>query len=479
MPGLLEWAIHGPIDTIVGLRVVGIIIAACWVSVLGRYLYLKMKSLSGFAAPILSIIVGWMIFALFSIGVFPVFLVINRNEQLIIPSVIALIFIFRSVPTDTNRKSSVLLIILGALYFFAVSLILAAHPKGLFLIPLFLLVGCRLAFATKCKTVWVLGLGLLVFHIGETYAMYSHAFSCKELPAFENQLRSYSFSPFSIFYDPLDFIRRSYHSVAEFPKYLKQLGFSKQTDASYLPPLELSKWARLSNTFISLNLALIFLATPIALTYRCFQSSTLMLRPLSVNLLLLTLEGCLLLSALFNLPKNWYDAGYIYALQLIILIFFVGENFPDFLTSRIVKALTLYLVTTAILSQFVFIGRNLPEFRKGYAGPGTTIAGKNFRQIDTDISAAASLCLIKVNSSSRLVVDDYTYLSLRKSKRPMAITYIWQLPNDVVRRQFLRDSGSDGLITMCTGLLDPYQSRLKKSGSVCCISKADLSQLPD
>lgn len=482
LPGIIDWVIHGRLDSIPALRIVGILVALLWITGLAFYLGNRLKGglrkgNSPLRRSLPALYISGLIIAIFSIGVFPIFLVTNRNEQLILPCVILLIAIFLVSGRSDSKENLWQKMGLIALFFVAVSLILNAHAKGLFLTPLFVVVAWRLFSLFKSRLPLVFGMALLVLHISQAYFVFKYAFQCSELPQFELALKGYSFDPASLFYDPLLFFKEAYGSFIRFTKYLVQLGFQEHTDAAYLPPIVLSIWAKLSNVFIYCNVAALFFSLMIGLPFQYYRKDLLTRRFLTINLVLLILFTCTLISAIFNLPKNWYDAGYLYALLLIILIFFMGENFTGVPEKPIYRKIFIYMGLVALLSQAVFAHRNLPAFLHGYTGPGVSIAKYDAIQNRNDIIAASQACNIDPERSKKIVVDDGTYLYFQKSKWPMAITYIWQIPDDKSIRQFFSKIDSDGLIVRCTGLLDPYLPYVKREGGICCIPKDKLKNL--
>ncbi|MEO7860825.1 MAG: hypothetical protein ABIU05_10330 [Nitrospirales bacterium] len=194
------------------------------------------------------------------------------------------------------------------------------------------------------------------------------------------------------------------------------------------------------------------------------------------------LFGRALASATFNLPKNWYDAGYLYALLLLIIIFSIGENYPGIFQKSAARKVFLYLGVVALPSQAVFIHRYLPEFISGFSGPGVSIAKYDSNKTCNDLQVASLSWDIDPVQSKKVVVDDCTYLHFQKSKWPMAITYIWlccddESTRDKFFRQFVSKVDSDGLVVNCTSLLAPLMPFVKREGNVCCIPKNDLKKL--
>lgn len=484
LPGLINWAINGWLDNIPVLRQVGLTVAFSWVAGLSFYLYARVKNFTipgkvqlG-RSPMVLYIAGFMI-TLFSVGVFPFFLITNRSEQLILPSVILLVAIFlisrHSGEKDHGWSRAGLLI----LYFTAISLILYGHPKGLFLTPFFIVVGLELSSHIRSPWPFAFVMALLGLHIAQEISAVKYSLMCSELPQFEAMVKKDILDPAQLFYDPRRFLDQAYNSCLNFPRYLHQLGFQQFTDINYLIDQPLTSSAKLANIFIKLNIAVEFLALLILLPVRYYRKDVVAGQFVSVNLVLLVLLSCTMISAIFNLPKNWYDAGYLYALLLIILIFFIGENYPDIFQRTGARKVMFYLGCVAFLSQAVLIHRNLPAFMKGYAGPGVSIAKYDSTKELNDLAAASLACDIDSVQSKKVIVDDYTYLYFHKSKLPMAITYIGLYYNgdDLSIRQFLSKADSDGLVVHCSSMPATYMPYVNREGNVCCIPKETLKGL--
>jgi hypothetical protein len=487
LPSLINWAVHGRVETIPALRQVGFVVAFLWVAGLAFYLNTRVKDswVQGegqLSRGLLGLYISGFFIAIFSIGVFPIFLIINRGEQLILPSVVLLITVFLVSERLGSQGYQWQRIGLVVLYFVAVSLILFGHPKGLFLTPLFVIVGWQLFSHFKSRLPFVFAMTLLAVHIAQNVSAFKYAFECSEVPQLDALLRSFSFDPASLLYDPRHFFDQTYQSWMRSPRYLEELGFRRETDIGYLPALPRNAFAWFANIFIKLNVSVAFLGLLVLLPFQFYRKDVVAGRFVTVNLVLLVLYGCVLTNATFNLPKNWYDAGYLYAVLLIIIIFSIGENFCGIFQKSAARKVFLYLGAVAVLSQAVFIQRNLPAFLAGFAGPGVSIAKYEAIKTHDDLEAAARSCNIDPTHSEKLVVDDYTYLYFQKSKWPMAITYIWLCcDDDSMRdkffRQFFSKVDSDGLVVNCTPMLAPYMPFVKREGNVCCIPKNDLKTL--
>jgi hypothetical protein len=325
---------------------------------------------------------------------------------------------------------------------------------------------------------FIFAMALLALHVEQSYFAFKYAFQCHESPQYEEMLKNFSLNPTLLFYDPLSFFDQAYHSLIRFPKYLIQLGFQETTDANYLFTQPLATPAKLANILIQFNVVAVCFALMFFLPLQYYRKDTVAGRFVSANLVLLVLSMCVLINAIFNIPKNWYDAGYFYAILLIILIFFIGENFPGIFQKPSARKVFVYLAITTLLSQAVFIDRNLKSFVYGYAGPGVSIAKDDSNKIHDELAAASRTCNIDPVHSKKIVVDDYTYLYFQKSKWPLGFTYISLTSNDnKTIQQFFSKIDSDGLVVRCTLIPSLWMPVVKKEGNVCCIPKSDLKKL--
>lgn len=482
LPGFINWALHGRLESPYALRQVGFLVAFSWAGWLAYYLNYRAKNslLKGkgllISGPQGLYMVGFII-SIFFIGVFPIFLIVNRNEQFIMPSVVLLITVFLISSHLGSKGHLWQKMLLAALYFVAASLVLYVHAKGLFLTPFLILVCWQLFGHFKSRLPLVFGMTLLVLHVVLAFFAFKYVFQCSETPLVDEMLKSFSLDPALILYDPRQFIEMAYHSLLQFPKYMHQLGFQEQTDAAYLPSLPLTVSAELANIFIKLNVVATFFTLLFFLPFQYYRKDVVSGRVVTANLVLLVLFVCVLISAIFNLPKNWYDAGYLYALLLITLVFFIGENYSGIFKISAARKIFLYLGAVALLSQAVFIHRNLPAFMEGYAGPGVSIVKYDQTKTRDDLVAASRACNIDPVLSTKVVIDDYTYLFFQKSKSPMAISYIWLGNDDKSIRQFFSKVDSDGLIVACSGILSPYIAIVKREGNICCIPRKELKNL--
>lgn len=463
------------------MRLVGFFTASVWVSAL--FFHLRGAVVNSYYTQVkadyrLNLWLIALLVSLLAVGVYPVFLFTNRHEQLMLPSVVFLICLFVYLNKHKFSKSLAATYLLFILYFVCVSLILYAHPKGMFLAPFFILIGVKIIVGTKKVFISMVLAVLIVLLMEQSYFSWKAFFSCPETPKLNQLIISFSFDPFSFFYDFKFFLKKCLYSLFQSNRYLFQIGFQEITDINYLPQHPLGPMAKLVNAFIYLNVVILFFGLTIALPYFYFKNDVVRGQYLTVNAILIVLVVCVIFGALFNLPKNWYDAGYIYSLLIIISVFFVSDNLPSIFPNKAFSIYFFYIVIVGLLSQFIFFHRYSTDLHDGYAGPGIGLVGYLYdKNHDSEFSNISSVCKIDVNNSKHLIVDDYTYFYFSSTRMPMPITYIY-LENEPENVQdFIRKSGSSGMVVRCDYMPLSLAPLSLRSGGLCCITQENLMKV--
>jgi hypothetical protein len=481
VPGALNWFLHGNIKDLHILRLIGFLTPFVWLSVL--FFVLKRAFIQAYSKQVnigyqTNLWLGVFFISLISLGVYPVFLFTNRHEQLMLPAIVCLVLVFMLISGNkrSNGKKNVYFLIL--LYLVCVSLILYAHPKGMFLAPFYLFIG--LALLREIKNIFVSGsvVALTLFAILQSYIAWKSFFSCPEVPKLNQLIISFSFDPLSFFYDFSFFIEKCLASIHQFDRYLYQNGFQSITDINYLPSHPLGPMAILANCFIYTNIVLCFFCLIIGLPFFYIIKDVSRGEYLTINAVLITLLFSVFLGAVFNLPKNWYDAGYVYSLLIIILIFFIAANLPGKFPRLFCLFCFFYFVSTGLLSQIVFMHRYSNDLKEGYAGPGVKISEYSYdANRFSELSDTAELCKLDVINGKHLIVDDYTYFHFASTIMPMPITYIF-LENDSFKiQEFIHESNSSGMIVRCDYMPSSIISVSKRHGGLCCISQENLQKI--
>jgi hypothetical protein len=318
------------------------------------------------------------------------------------------------------------------------------------------------------KYILFFALSYLFLNAYQEFLFYKSVFLCPENIAFENILKSFSLDPFSIFYNPSSFFKNLYDNSANSIEYVNKLTFTESPQVGYLPHIKLNNVIIFTNLFISLFFFIFLFFLLIGLIKKIIEKKTS-----SINSILFVFFGCVIISAFFNTQKNWYDAGYIYVMLCITLIFFIGENKKILPSNLSLKRFFIFLAILSLFSQAIFITRYLPQFLEGFKGPGVAILNHESNKIRHDIDLLAQDCDINLILAKNLIVDDFTYFYLAKNQFPIPITYLYLSSNSDknILRNFFSRANPDGLLTRC-GI--PNESFSKNRNGLCCISKANL-----
>ena len=481
IPAILEFILHGKIESPRAMRVMGFVLLFSWLIPLFYYFYIQIKRpLINFIFAnenkynqyhVLVFVLSFFII-IFSIGVVPIFLVTNRNEQLIFLSIIPLYLIFfASRDFKKHSIAGIKKTILILIYTVAISLCLYSHPKSLFLLPFLIIITYATFKNFGGKYILFFALSYLSLNAYQEFLLYKSIYKCPENIAFENLLKSFSFDPFSIFYSPSSFFKNLFDSLIKFPNYIGQILFRYKTDIGYLPAIKLNIITIVTNFLIGVSLLAGFTYLLINMRKKIIGKKTT-----SINFILLVFFACVIISALFNTQKNWYDAGYIYVMLCITLIFFIGENKEILLSKLSLKRFFIFFAVLSLFSQAIFISRYLPQFLKGFTGPGVAILNHESYKFRQDIDLLAKDCEINLISAKNLIVDDFTYFYLVKNQFPTPITYLYFSSNgdQNILRNFFSKANPDGLIARCP---IPNERFSKNRNGLCCISKANLSNI--
>jgi hypothetical protein len=297
------------------------------------------------------------------------------------------------------------------------------------------------------------------------------------MPAFDALIKSFSFDPLSIFYDPALFFDKAYHSLIRSREYLDHLLFKSEYMWNYLPHRKIYLITKITNKLIKLNTLLIFFGLLIFMPYYYYQKNFSKGKFITPNLALIVLFSCLIISAIFNLPKNFYDADYFYIMMIIILIFFIGENALFNLKSNIFKKLLIYIILVSTLSQLAFAIFNLRPFMKGAVSLGIPIGRYENENIHNSIARAANACNIDPIQSKHVVTDDLTYGFFRKSHGPVSFTYLFVDNQKNPLKIFFNNMDSSGMVLDCNLMPENLRQESVKVDNICCISKTKIRDL--
>ena len=486
-PGLINFLLFGFIQNPIEERVMGGVIGLLFIGILFFYIrkrvfqYDTIKyncKLPYYENANYFLLV--LIVSIMSVGVYPLFLVLTKQEELVPISLMILILLLIYIRDVENNLSFFKKIIISFFYFSSVSIIIFSHPKGEILIPFSLIIGIFIFSKFKSFSFIFLFFIVFSFQVKQGYSAWAHSLQCPEVPGLNDLTKGFYIDPFSLYYDPHYFFTTVGESFKAFPVYLLQIGFRSSTDINYLPHNTLGFFEEIANFFIHLNVALFFILTPFLLVYFYYRYDYKNKKIISINFILLVLYFSLVITGIFNLSKNWYDAGYLYSILLVVLIVMIGENLEKINFCKVFTCFFIYILPVTILSQGSFVHRLLPEFLRGYSGPSISMINyiKNRKLINQSIKDVARRAHISSVNGKRIIVDDLTYFYFNKTYIPMPITYIFLKNKKDSIHSFILNSNSSGLIVRCSYMPKPYFSLAVREGNICAIPREKLKNLP-
>jgi hypothetical protein len=461
----INWITHGLIESPTFLRIVSVVFLLAWTLILIAYIKFKTQSKN------LLLIIS-TIFGLLFIGINPIFISINRSEQFYYPAIILLLII--SAYTNLYREpkfASIKLVVA----FLLISLIFYGHPKGLFFLPFFFCVYWYLTIDLRYrKIIFILASLTLLYMSSETLKSWSGAFLCKEIPEYENFLKSFSFDPLSIFYSPTDFFRKAYLSISRFNEYSAHFEFKKEYIWGFLPGIKSFIYPiTIFNKIVQIFLIFTFITTLISLLVFIVKKRT----NRNINCLLLTLLVCTSIWAVFNLTKNIYDASFFYTITCLTLIFFIVENNLFVVSNKLFKIIIFTILSVSFVSQCIFISNNLIPFINGFTGPGIRIGSYEYNRTHNSIKSTAEACGIDRRNGRYIVIDDLTYGYFRKSHGPISFSYNGVGTTKTPLQDLFRTVDSDGMILFCSGFPAKFRQGAVRVDNICCMPKSEIKRL--
>ena len=187
---IINWLLHGLITSPSLLRTIGIIIEATSGLILVYYLYYRIIHSSIINLNKKNRIYNFVIslsivLFIFNLGVEPIFLIMNRSEQLIFPALIIITTLFIFTNTESYKFSIFTIILLIFIFLFSVTIILFSHPKGIFLTPIFLLVAFKLMRLYRKIWLNIFLCFILAFILMQDILLWNSSYVCSEMPDFE------------------------------------------------------------------------------------------------------------------------------------------------------------------------------------------------------------------------------------------------------------------------------------------------------
>lgn len=450
--------------------------------------------------------------AYFSFGVMPYLMVFNRPEQSILIWLtlgIALMYASQKWPPSTIKIKVLIALSYGLL----VCLIAAAHPKGLYFLPVILvlcwisihslsLVGCLAA--------------LMAWTSWETIVFWKKRTYCVESEWLTGLLSNFTVQPHLLKTSPRAFLDSGINNLFHWRSYIKGAEFQggaigKAVDAN-LPNLQLVELAQ-QTVWLPLAAAAVLIGVNLfELVFAQYQKGKRVM-PVMATLLLIfiaslliseryagfgfialgiSLLGILCLS-LFKIKNYSLAIASCLGLSLMLLMFMQTlKNFyettiiwPIFLLATIFTFNTLSTWSKKFLIglflPILFVGAGLATLGRHtvsneYADAWRATRGEKItQQLQLQVFAKEA-CNID-STTSRLVLDDDTYPSFWKSPAPLLTAYVygwWSQGTDY--HQTFASQNPQGLVTKCESAPNELLKILSKKDGFCCASAQTLNQ---
>lgn len=475
-PASINWLLHGTISSPLALRILGVFIAILeFLMIIKLFINTKTSS-SGTKGNFSNLVICLgLIFSILGLGNFPIFLVLNRNEQLIIIALLGLLFLYNSLIDGEKWQGRIFGYTL--IYFGLLEILLYSHPKSLFLIPVVTLVGIEIFLKIDNKLAKTTFLILFLLIIYSFYNYWKNAYSCPDNTSIDILNKSYSLDLGLLYTNPIKFFEMSILSFINNFKYVDHLIFSESYEVDYLPGEEISFLEQVTNNILIAYFFVIYFIEIVYFLYFYTRKSTISNKKYSSrNLILVILFISINIGAIFNLPKHWYDADYFYYILAIILIQLIAQSSPKLFESKIYVSIIIALFALSITSQGLFIKRNLTAFFSGFEGPGLSLTKFYRDNPRNSIKRLQESCGLNSKNNKFIFVDDLTYWSLKDTKWPFPITYLWIDANKEGLNSLFAKLQPDGVLVRCSSLLYNLGSPIIKddNGEICCISKENL-----
>lgn len=473
LPAWIEWWVHGHIQTLINLRIHGLIGSGLLIILLMYKLNQKpIKNRATFYKnPKFLIIELGFILALLEMGVMPFFLVTLRPEQTILYCLLAL-----SVLYSQTLKTSHARIIALILYFISIAILFYQHPKTIFLTPIVLLVGWRVFSSFKKNIFWCLWIFLMVF-VFTSFQIWIQMMDCSASPNVAAIYSGSTVNLHNIVHHPTLFFSELGHSILNFKRELTHLRFLANSEIGYLPSVTLTWPVRVFNIVIFVNY-LVLMCGILFFSIRSYYQDLQQKKFLTPHLLVLSILFCAFLNFSLNLCKHWYDAGYLWALLVFATVAYIAEHMAWIIKQKTTYVILIYVLLVGIVSQIILVTHYWQPFQNGFEGVSISLHKYNSQRTERVLKKLSLLCRINRRKSHYLILDDATYLYFQESSCPLAITYLWMGNDQKFLEEFGNSYPSDGMIVRARYLSDSLQKKYAiKIDDFICVPKSHLKPL--
>lgn len=404
--------------------------------------------------------------AFLSAGVLPFLMVYERPEQpLLLLVTLALVVTLFQAPERRLSWGAGLLMALG--FVLVATLLSALHPKGMFLLPVLLVLAWRQLKSLPLMAVLVLLMGWTAY---DTLQVWQLRTTCPEFPGLMKVLQNLTLRPSLLISDPFFFIRTVWSNFLGFGAYVTSLEFRGNYVSNWLPAVD---GALISAQVFRVANALLWVPPGIAvLVMAANWFSDRRPRGWIDGLLWLSLLLALSAIVVLQTQKNFYEVSFIWPLVLLVAIFSFGQP-----VRRAGLGSVRFVIGALMLVALLSGGLRLERF-----GEFVPV----WRQARVEQTARADLqnealrqfarlqCQIN-DSAPRLVLDKNTYQAFWNHEQPIFLDYAsgwWATESNI--EQTFRQRRAQGLVAHCENVPEPLRSKTVEFDGYCCISADSL-----
>jgi hypothetical protein len=464
------------------IRISGVLIALLFVFSLSL-VFKRLFNANVSTTTLLTVIV-----AVLGLGVMPLTLVLARSEQWLL--LLIVYFVYFALENNNGVKS--LKIIQVIIFIICTSLFFFIHPKSVFFFPVVFisaLIGFKKDFGLK-----LVAIAFSIMCLAQTILAGKELFKCEDAPIIASGFASQTVNISNLIAQPFVLIKLFYIYLASFPeKAIQYTIFHSSYFSTWLPALphgeNLGTLALIVNALISISVMLVIL---IGLILPPVTIGIAFFRRLSSNFHMLL--GAMWISLITHLSIyiNWnfyasvLPVGVCALMICLCLIDIPWSKKWVFLGSSIIIALSGIF----LLSAFLLFSSLTPRLinlldessELGVPGQSNSIPTFTYSLQREEIRKFASRCDLKGDGSTRLVVDDLTYLAFDRLQEPMHLAYISEkgMGQDIKGSeliQFLNRKHSSGIIAQCKLFPDPVLTSVLKEKNLCCVKLDGITRV--
>lgn len=402
-------------------------------------------------------------------GTLPIMMTLNRPEQALIVAITASCFL----PLIQGNGISIQIFLISS-FSFLVAWFFPQHPKTLLFLPFFLTV----CFFLPIRRAYRFGLTLWIFVMAySSFSFYSVYHACPLNPDIEQLFSATLISPSMFLKMPWFYTKQVVRNLFSISKYFNAISFSESSEASWLPPIEISLPVKILN-FLMLTLLAGWLIDEALRCCRSLrkQSSVLNLdfRAIGCSTLYLAAFSLVLLQT----TKSFYNSTLFF--PILILAGMLGNKKVSINTSNenLRKSLSYFTIglsfVSLIFAAYLYLPKHITNWQKGgqLEFQYNSFSAFKWNEVRERVLRLSAQCNLENRPSTKhLVVDDITYPFFIKSVEPYHIGYItgfWSIGISDLSL-FLKTHQSAGLISQCKYLPTSLVSQSLKDGYFCCL----------